>query len=356
MYDLPQMGKYKGVYEMDKDIITNFENLYRAYKKAKLGKSHNGSCARFQNMSLEGIHLLKEQLENQTYQIGKYSQFKICEPKERVIMSCSFKDKVVQHCLCDNILHPRLQNVFIETNSAGQVGKGTLFGMDKLKEQMLAFYREHRIDGWILKCDIAKFFYSINHEVLKDIVDYYFPNSYTTWLNHLFIDSTNGFGLPLGNQVAQVYALMMLDCIDHMITGELGIRYYGRYMDDFYLIHYDKSYLKYCLLYIEEMVSSLGLSLNGKTQICPFKNGIRYLGFHHYMTKDGKYIRRLNSENKRRAKKKVRNMLRLLKARKISEKEFQNKYGSWKNHASHGNTVKLVHSMDLHIKSEIEKG
>ena len=64
MYDLPQMGKYKGVYEMDKDIITNFENLYRAYKKAKLGKSHNGSCARFQNMSLEGIHLLKEQLEN----------------------------------------------------------------------------------------------------------------------------------------------------------------------------------------------------------------------------------------------------------------------------------------------------
>lgn len=93
-----------------------------------------------------------------------------------------------------------------------------------------------------------------------------------------------------------------------------------------------------------------------KTQICPFKNGIRYLGFHHYMTKDGKYIRRLNSENKRRAKKKVRNMLRLLKARKISEKEFQNKYGSWKNHASHGNTVKLVHSMDLHIKSEIEKG
>ena len=84
---------------MDKDIITNFENLYRAYKKAKLGKSHNGSCARFQNMSLEGIHLLKEQLENQTYQIGKYSQFKIYEPKERVIMSCSFKDKVVQHCL-----------------------------------------------------------------------------------------------------------------------------------------------------------------------------------------------------------------------------------------------------------------
>lgn len=185
MYDLPEMGKYKGVLEMDKDIITNFENLYRSYRNAKRGKSHNGSCARFQNMSLEGIHLLKEQLENQTYQIGKYSQFKIYEPKERVIMSCSFKDKVVQHCLCDNILHPRLKKVFIETNSAGQIRKGTLYGMDKLKEQMLSFYNEHGLDGWILKCDITKFFYSIDHEILKDIVDYYFPDSYTTWFSDL---------------------------------------------------------------------------------------------------------------------------------------------------------------------------
>lgn len=339
---------------MDKDIITNFENLYRAYRKAKCGKSHNGSCARFQNMSLEGIHLLKEQLENQTYQVGKYSQFKIYEPKERVIMSCPFKDKVVQHCLCDNVLHPRLQNVFIETNSAGQVGKGTLYGMDKLKEQMLSFYNEHGIDGWILKCDIKKFFYSIDHEILKDTVDYYFPDNYTTWLNHLFIDSTDGFGLPLGNQVAQIYALLMLDCVDHIVTGELGIKYYGRYMDDFYLIHHDKVYLKDCLLHIEEIVSSLGLSLNGKTQICPFKNGIRYLGFHHYVTKDGKYIRRLTSENKRRAKKKVKNMIALLKSGKMTEKEFLQKYCAWKNHASHGNTIKLIHSMDLYVKSKLD--
>ena len=175
-------------------------------------------------------------------------------------------------------------------------------------------------------------------------------------MNHLFIDSTDGVGLPLGNQVAQVYALLMLDCVDHMITGELGIRYYGRYMDDFYLIHRDKEYLKECLLHIEEMLSSLGLLLNGKTQICPVKNGLRFLGFHHYVTKDGKYIRRLTSENKRRAKKKVRNMVRLLKAGRITEKEFEQRYKAWKNHASHGNTVKLLHSMDLYIKSELEKG
>lgn len=112
---------------MYKDTICSFENLYMAYKKAKAGKKFNGSTARFEMMSLEGVHLLKEQLENQTYKMAPYNEFKIYEPKERVIQSCSFKDKVVQHCLCDNVLHPILANQFIECNYAGQMGKVRAF-------------------------------------------------------------------------------------------------------------------------------------------------------------------------------------------------------------------------------------
>ena len=349
------MGKYKGIFTMDKDIICSFENLYKAYKKAKKGKGHNGSCSRFKTMSLDGLHLLKEQLKNRTYRMNPYNEFTIYEPKERVIKSCSFKDKVVQHCLCDEILHPRLSNEFIKTNYAGQIGKGTHFGMDFLKEQMLQFYQEYGLDGWILKCDITKFFYQIDHEILKDIVDYHFADGYTTWLNHLFIDSTDGLGLPLGNQVAQVYALLMLNGMDHMITGELGIVKYGRYMDDFYLIHHDKEYLKWCLECIDEMVKSLGLSLNGKTQICPFKNGLRFLGFHHYITKDGKYIRKLAGENKRRIRKKIRTMAKLVKSGKMTKEKFYEKYNAWKNHALHGNCIKLCHSMDLLVKELLEE-
>ena len=189
---------------MDKDVICSYENLYKAYRKAKAGKGFNGSCAKFQTMNLEGLHLLKEQLENQTYRMNPYNEFKVYEPKERVIKSCSFKDKVVQHCLCDEILHQALKDRFIKTNYAGQKGKGTHFGMDCLKEQMMDFYEEHGLDGWILKCDIKKFFYRIDHEILKRIVDYHFPDEYTKWLNYLFIGSTEGLGLPLGNQVAQV--------------------------------------------------------------------------------------------------------------------------------------------------------
>ena len=335
---------------MDKEIICDFGNLYKAYKKAKAGKGYNGSCARFQIMSLEGVHLLKEQLESQTYQMNPYNEFKIYEPKERVIKSCSFKDKVVQHCLCDEILHPRLANEFIRTNYAGQVGKGTHFGMNCLKEQMLQFYEIHGLNGWILKCDITKFFYQIDHEILKDIVDYHFNDEYTQWLNHLFIDSTEGLGLPLGNQVAQVYALLMLNGLDHFINGELGIQFYGRYMDDFYRIHHDKAYLKWCLNSIEEMVASLGLSLNGKTQICPFKCGVGFTGFHHYITSNGKYIRKLKGENKRRMRKKVRTWAKLVKDGRMTEQKFYEKYNAWKNQALHGNCIKLCQSMDLLVE------
>lgn len=337
----------------DKDIITDYQNLYLAYRRAKKNKRYNGSCAKFQAMTLEGLHILKEQLEDQTYRMNPYNTFKIYEPKERVIESCSFKDKIVQHSLSDNILHPRLEREFIINNYAGQTGKGTDFGRECLKKQMLEFCSQHGLDGWILKCDIRKFFYQIDHEIVKEIVDYYFPDDYTKWLNHLFIDSTDGAGLPLGNQVALIYALLMLNGVDHMVTGELGIGLYGRYMDDFYLIHRDKEYLKFCLENIREMVESLKLELNGKTQIVPFKCGMRFLGFHHYVTGEGKYIRKLPSEKKRLAAKRTRKLIKKVKSGEISEEQFYQRHNAWKNHALKGNCIKLCHSMDMLVSETL---
>lgn len=222
--------------------------------------------------------------------------------------------------------------------------------MECLKQHMVSFYQQYGLEGWILKCDISKFFYQIDHDVLKDIVDYHFSDKYTTWMNHLLIDSTGSPGLPLGNQAAQVYALLMLNGLDHMISGELGIRYYGRFMDDFYLIYHNKGYLKWCLGAIKEIVSSLGLSLNGKTQIVPFKCGIGFTGFHHYITSDGKYIRKIKGENKRKIRKRIRGWIKLVKSGRMTERKFYEKYNAWKNHALHGNCIKLCHSMDLYVK------
>ena len=170
----------------------------------------------------------------------------------------------------------------------------------------------------------------------------------------MFIDSTDGKGLPLGNQINQGFALLYLDGMDKLITGELGIEYYGRYMDDFYLLHPSKEYLKYCLEAITEFLKTLDLELNEKTQILPFKNGVNYLGFHTYVTSSGKVIRKLKNQNKRNAQKKYRKMATLVAEGKIQKEKFDASYGAWKNHVSHGNCHNLQLSMDQSIKEILE--
>lgn len=339
----------------DFEKVIDFENMYKAYRKAKCGKGYKKSAAKFNVMALEGVNALIEQLRNKTYKLAKYNEFKVYEPKERIIQTTSFKDKVVQHSLCDNVILPKLQNIFIYDNCAGQKGKGTLFGLDRLSVHMKEFYKRYGMNGYILKCDITKFFYNISHEQLKDIVEYHFSYDLDIcWICDLFIDSTEGKGIPLGNQINQGFALLYLDGMDKLIVGELGIEYYGRYMDDFYLIHPDKEYLKYCLGVITEFLKTLDLTLNSKTQIFPFKNGVNYLGFHTYVTDNGKVIRKLKNQNKRNAKKKYRRMAKLVKEGKLPIEKFNASYSAWKNHISHGNCYKLAKSMDLMINEELK--
>ena len=199
----------------DFEKVIDFNNMYRAFRKAKRGKGFKKSAARFDLAALDGVHTLIFQLRSKTYRISDYSEFKVYEPKERVIQTTSFKDKVIQHSLCDNVIMPRLQHVFLLDNCAGQKGKGTLFGLDRLSRQMQQFYSRYGFEGYILKCDISKFFYNISHDQLKDIVHYHFGyDRDICWLCDLFIDSTEGKGIPLGNQINQGFALLYLDGMD----------------------------------------------------------------------------------------------------------------------------------------------
>lgn len=336
--------------------ITSFDNLYRAYKKSKSGKGFSKSNMKFQSVALDGLLQIKRRLETKTYKIAPYNQFTIYEPKERIIKACSFQDKIVQHSLCDNVLLPILEDEFIQTNYAGQKGKGTLYGLDCLKEHMASAYFKYGYDCWIIKGDISKYFYSIDHDLLKDIVGYFINDEDVYWLCELFIDSTDGIGIPLGNQVSQVFALLYLSGLDHLITNELGVEFYGRYMDDFYLIIKDKEYAKYCLDIIDKFVQTLKLSLNKKTQLIPFKNGVKFCGFHTYVTYDGKVIRKLKNENKRSNKKKFKKMVKLVKEGRLSKEKFYESYNSWKNHISHGNCKKLGYEMNKYIDELFQNG
>ena len=337
--------------------VIDFHNMYKAYRRAKCGKGYKKSSARFNVVALDGVNALIAQLKNRTYSVSGYNEFKVYEPKERIIQTTSFKDKVVQHSLCDNVLLPRLQKVFVSENCAGQKGKGTLYGLDVLKEQMAKFYSKYGMDGYILKCDVTKYFYNIAHEQLKEIVAYHFRDDPDIiWLCNLFIDSTEGKGLPLGNQINQGLALVYLDGMDKLIKYELGIEYYGRYMDDFYLIHPSKEYLKFCLDVIRAYLGTLELTLNGKTQISPFKNGVSYLGFHTYVTSNGRVIRKLKNQNKRNAQKKFMRMAMMVREGELEKKKFDDSYRAWKNHIQHGNCYKLAASMDNRINKILVEG
>ena len=337
----------------DFEKITDFHSLYKAFKKTKSGKGYKNSSAKFETMALYGLHKLKEQLETRQYKVKDYNKFYVYEPKQRLIEAAAFRDKIVQHSLCDNVLLPRLRTEFIRNNFAGQIGKGTLFGLNTLKSDMLNFYNQYGMDGYILKADITKFFYTIDHDVLKKIIRKYFSDDGVLWLCDQIIDSTLNPGLPLGNQTSQVFALLYLNVLDHYITEELHIEFYGRYMDDFYLIHHDKEYLKECMKRIEKVISQLKLSLNGKTQIMPFKQGIKFLGFHTYINQ-GNVVCRIRNENKRNAYRKYKKMARLVVEGKLDKKKFEECYTAWKAHTAFGDCEMIIKNLDVQIHEILE--
>lgn len=129
-------------------------------------------------------------------------------------------------------------------------------------------------------------------------------------------------------------------------SAKEDIRYYGRYMDDFYLIHEDKAYLQYCRREIERYLAGLGLRLNNKTNIFPLKNGIDFLGFHTYLTDSGKVIRKVRRRSKCNEQRKLRKQRKLLDAGKITLAKVEQSYQSWRSHAAKGNCHHLIRETD----------
>lgn len=137
------------------------------------------------------------------------------------------------------------------------------------------------------------------------------------------------YGMKDIHQVNLKYALLLLHSLDQMITIEFGNPYYGRYNDDFYVLCKTKDIAREILEAVRMIIGSLGLELNPKSQIVPFRMGLCYLGFHHYVTDEGKYIRKLRGDRKRNTQKKVRRWVRAVNEEKMPVEKFNEKYGAW---------------------------
>jgi len=333
-----------------------FEKMYQCYLKARRGKRDKATTIKFETNAMEAVYYLTTVLNKGTYKMGSYNTFKVFEPKERVIMALPFRDRVVQHYVCDYFFEPLMERQFIYDTYACRKGKGAHAGLDRLQYFMQRHFHQYGCDGWVLKCDISKFFYSIDHGVLKTMLYEITKDSGINWLLKQIIDSTEDPGIALGNQSSQWMANLYLSGLDHFIKEKLQIKHYVRYMDDFLLIHPDKEYLRFCRNEIRQYVESkLKLKLNDKTHIFPLRNGMDFLGFHSYLTESGKVIRKLRQSSKRRVRRKLKEFNKLYDAGKISKGAINQSFQSWLGHVHHGNCYDLAEKMKRQYNSIFEE-
>ena len=341
--------------------IVSFENLYKAYKRARIGKRKRAATAQYEASAIFVTERLAHILASKQYIPSKFETFYVYEPKKRLVQAPAFVDKVVQHALVDNMLYDAITHGFIRDSHASQIGKGTHVGLDRLKFHMIDYFRKrkghdeenrrkiglpHRTmdewdyaQGWVLKADVRKFFASIDHDIVKAQLRERVADDKVFDLMCTYIDSTDG--LPLGYQTSQLLALMYLDEFDHWVKERLRIKYYGRYMDDFYLIHESKEYLRFCLREINGYIAGLKLELNEKTGIFPLRNGIDFLGYHTYLTETGKVIRKLRHSAVKRMKARIKKWKLELAEGTVDLAHIWASYQAWDAHASHGDTREL---------------
>lgn len=317
--------------------MTDFESLYQAHLKARRGKRDRNEVVEFEmNLGFE-LQRLRGQLISGRYQPQPYKHFRIYDPKVREIHALQYRDRIVQHSLCDNVIAPTLEPRLIYDNAASRIGKGTHFAMNRLNKFMHDYYTNYGSVGYILKYDIRKYYDSIDHEILYKLMEKLFSDEPEILrLIRVFIDSYEvqpEKGLPLGNQSSQWFALYYLDGLDRLVKEQLRIRYYSRYMDDGILLHHDRDYLRECLRQMTAYVrDERKLEFNNKTAIMPMKQGVDYLGFHFYLTDGGRVVRKLRTSNKKRMKRKLKRFRHAYRTGKMDKAAIDRSLASYMGH------------------------
>ncbi|MCM1213930.1 MAG: RNA-directed DNA polymerase [Lachnospiraceae bacterium] len=331
------------------DEIFEFENTLDSYFQVIKGKRNHLNVIRYEERRLSNLSDLQERVLDYSYRPGKDVRFLVYEPKKREIVSNDFEDKIVQDVICTQALGPVISKKLIYDNYASQPGKGTGMALDRLNYFLHSYYCANQSnEGYILQCDIRKYFDHIQIPIVANLIDDLPFDNHLKDLLGLEIRSTNpdGIGICIGHQCSQWTAIYFLNRLDHFIKEVLKIKYYGRYMDDFYLIHPNKRYLQYCLEEISNMLEAIGLELNQKTQIMPLRNGIKVLGFHTYLGETGKVTMEIKSESKKRILKRFGKYKALVEAGALSMEEVIYAYNSWKSYAVYGNTEGILYAID----------
>lgn len=289
------------------NAIFSFNNLYNAYEKCTNGVKWKWSTQNYMVNACCRIARLEIKIKNGIYKSPSPRYFTINERgKKRDITALGFEDRVVNKCLCDNYLNPTLQKTLIHDNGATIKNKGLSFTKKRVICHLQKFYRHYGNKGYVLKMDIHHYFESIDHDILIDKMRKKIKDrSLLAFVKQLM--DTCDKGLGLGSQVSQIGAVYYMNEVDHYIKEKLHCKYYGRYMDDMYILSNDKEFLKRTLKIIIKLLKPLSLEVNlSKSKIYDLDKGFVFCKTRYILTDTGKVLKLLTSRSVKSMKRKIK--------------------------------------------------
>jgi len=310
--------------------IISTENLLEAWREFIKGKNKRADVHEFGRYLMQNILELHNELVASTYRHGGYHHFKISDPKPRDIHKASVRDRLVHHAL-HRKLYPFFDRMFIADSYSCREGKGTHKAMNRFRAFAYKVSKNGTRTCWVLKCDIRKFFASIDQRVLMEIVGTYISDERVRALIANIVGSFNSGitskGLPLGNLTSQLLVNIYMNEFDQFIKHKLKAKHYIRYADDFVILSEDKNHLLKTLPYMEMFLcDTLKLEMHpNKVSIQTLASGVDFLGWVHFPDH-----RVLRTSTKRR-------MFRRIKEVNGKEATVQSYLGL----LSHGNAHKL---------------
>ena len=255
-----------------------------AWKEFLKGKRNKKDVQEFQFNLMDNAFSLHQDLRNYKYKHGKYYAFKVFDPKLRDIHKASVRDRLLHHALY-RILYPFFDKTFIADSFSCRKNKGTHKAINRFREFYYKVSKNNKKTCWVLKCDIKKFFASIDHQKLMKILSEYIKEddilSVLKEIIHSFDLKNNGTGLPLGNLTSQLFANVYMNEFDQFVKHKLKVKYYIRYSDDFVILSEDKNYLKEKIPMIRDFLqNNLSLTLHpDKIYIKTLYSGVDFLGW-----------------------------------------------------------------------------
>jgi RNA-directed DNA polymerase len=331
--------------------VVAFDNLLLAFRRARSGKRRRPPVAGFELVLERELLSLQRELMSGAYVPGDYRLFTIYERKPRLIAAAPFRDRIVHHALL-NVIEPPIDRRFIFDSYACRIGKGTHGAVSRYQ----AWARRYT---YALKMDIARYFPSVDHGLLKAklrryikdhdvldlldrIVDLSPPSPDRLPLTHypgddLFTPLERRAGIPIGNLTSQFLANLYLDDFDHFVKDELRVHAYLRYVDDMVILDDDKSRLAELRALVAERLQHERLRLHPcKAQVCPTGGGLDLLGYRIFPNR-----RRLRNDNGWRFVRKLRGFAEDYARFRVDFADFNPAVQSWIGHARHADTQGL---------------